>query len=107
MIIKYKTGNYEYKNNEIEIDDTKNCFLKGTNPYDGLDTFLGIWINNNKLIIAELISYRTISYQCWLSTSLYTESEIIKFCEHSKNVKIILKDDFKLELDRAKAILDM
>lgn len=36
MIIKYEITEYSSVTKEIDIPDTKNVFLKGTNPYDGL-----------------------------------------------------------------------
>lgn len=42
MVIEYETSKYIKEKQKIEINDTKNVFLQGTNPYDGLSTYFGI-----------------------------------------------------------------
>ena len=46
MIIEYEKCNFSKEQCNIEIKDLKNVFLKGKNPFDNLDTYFGIWVNN-------------------------------------------------------------
>ncbi len=107
MIIEYETNKCIKEKQKIEINDTKNVFLQGINPYDGLSTYFGIWINNNYLVIATLISGRNISYEYTSSKSIYTECDIKKYLESNKNVKVISKDDFTKQLLRVAKILEI
>ena len=104
MIIKYTKSNFAKVEQSIEIEDTKNVFLRGKNPYDNLDTYFGIWANNNTLMIVTIISYRTIDYKRYLSTNLHTENDIKHYLEYNNNVVSISKDEFKKQLDFIKNI---
>lgn len=105
MIIEYETSKFVKETKTIEIEDTKNVFLKGTNPYDGLSTYFGIWRNEEYLVIVTLISGRTISYEYSRSKSIFTEADIRKYLEHNKNVQMISKDAFIAELNKFKQII--
>lgn len=105
MVIEYKTGKYVSENKKIEIEDTKNVFLEGINPYDTLPTFFGIWTKGNCLSIVTITSYRNISYKYWLSTNGCTESHIRRYLEYNDNVKIITKNEFKAQMDYVRSIL--
>ena len=107
MIIEYETSKYIKEKQKIAINDTKNVFLQGTNPYDGLSTYFGIWINNNYLVIANLISGRNISYEYTSNKNIYTECDIKKYLESNKNVKVISKDDFTKQLLKVVKILEI
>jgi len=76
MIIEYETSKYVKEYKKLEIEDTKNIFLKGRNIYDNLPTYFGIWVNNGALSIVTIISYRNISYEHWLNPNGYPESNI-------------------------------
>ena len=107
MIIKYDKTEYSRVTHEIDIPDTKNVFLKGTNPYDGLSTYLGIWTNEKYLVVINMISNRNISYDYSLEKAGNTEMDIKKFLEHSKNVKIISRDEFQKKLNNFIEIVKM
>lgn len=107
MVIQYETSKFVKEKQKLEIEDTKNVFLQGTNPYDGLPTYFGIWINNNRLSIVTIISYRNISYEHWLSPNGYTESNIRKYLENNNNVRIITKDEFQKQISHIKSILEI
>ncbi len=107
MIIEYETSKYVKENQRIEIPDTKNVFLKGKNPYDGLDTYFGIWNNNNTLVIVTIISWRTIYYERYLNTSVYTACNIKKYLEQNENVKVITKAEFKKQIDNIRSIMEI
>ena len=40
--IEYEKNKFIKEKKDFELVDTKNIFLKGYNPYDGLKTFFGI-----------------------------------------------------------------
>ena len=107
MIIEYKNNNIKRESKKIEIENTKNVFLKGKNPYDGLDTYFGIWNNNNTLVIVTIISWRTIYYERYLNTSVYTACDIKKYLEQNKNVKVITKAEFKKQIDNIRSIMEI
>lgn len=107
MIIRYETSKYMEETKEFEIEDPKNVFLKGTNPYDGLPTYFGIWNNNNTLVIVTIISYRNISYERWLNTNLYTENDIKKYLKCNNNVKKITRNEFKEQIEHIRSIIEI
>ncbi len=98
MIINYVKNKYVKEEKSIEVENPKNIFLKGTNPYDGLSTYFGIWTNKKYLMIVTLISGRCISYEYSLNKQIYTEGEIRKYLEDNKNVKVISKNEFEEKL---------
>lgn len=107
MIINYETCKCTTEEQQIEITDTKNVFLQGTNPFDGLDTFLGIWTNKNRLLVVTLTSHRNMSYKGYLNLNLPTEDEIRKFLKSSTNVKVITKDIFKKQINNIKSMVEI
>ena len=107
MIIDYKVGKYIYENQKIEIEDQRNVFLKGTNPYDGLSTYFGIWENENGLAIVTIISSRNISYEYSRDRAIHTESNIKDYLERNLNVKVISKQEFKQKLDSIQKIIEI
>lgn len=104
-MIEYETRKFIDEKRQLNIEDSKNVFLKGTNPYDGLPTYFGIWQNNNKLSIVTIISYRNIKYASYLNTSLSTENDIKEYLRYNNNVKIIAKDEFKKQIQHINSIL--
>lgn len=107
MIIEYETSKFVKEKKQLEIPDTKNIFLSGKNPYDGLDTYFGIWNNKNTLVIVTIISWRTIYFERYLNTNLYTDSDIKKYLEQNKNVKVITKAEFKKQIDNIRSIMEI
>lgn len=107
MIIEYETNKFIKEKQKIEINDTKNVFLQGTNAYDGLDTYFGIWENKDCFVIVTLISNRNISYEYSTNKNVYTECDIKRYLENCKNVKVISKSDFTKQLSRIIKILEI
>lgn len=101
---KLKLSKEKYK---IEIEDTKNVFLKGTNPFDNLDTYFGIWPNNGGLSIVTIISYRTITYKHYLNMNLSTICHIQEYLKNNDNVKIIQKDQFEKQINHIRSIFEI
>lgn len=107
MVIEYEKYKFTKENGKIEIDDTKNIFLKGTNPFDNLDTYFGIWPNNGGLSIVTIISYRTITYKHYLNTNLSTICDIQEYLKNNDNVKIIQKDQFEEQINHIRSIFEI
>lgn len=107
MIIEYEKWKYIKGKEKLEIEDSKNVFLKGKNIYDNLPTYFGIWINNDCLSIVTIVSYRTIFYKYYLNTNLSTECDIQEYLEHSKDIEIIDKNEFKEQIDHIKKIFEI
>ena len=59
MIIEYEKCNFSKEQCNIEIKDLKNVFLKGKNPFDNLDTYFGIWVNNKPVSYTHLRAHET------------------------------------------------
>ena len=97
MIIEYTESHYINENHKIEIEDTKNIFLKGKSHYDKLDTYFGIWTNEKYLIITT-ISKRNISYNYSLDKNGYTECDIQNFLRSNSDIQKISREQFKKEL---------
>ncbi len=107
MIIEYETSKYLKEKKQLEIEDTKNIFLKGRNMYDNLPTYFGIWANNGGLSIVTITSYRTISYEHYLNTNLSTLCDIREYLRNSKNVEVIEKNEFKEQMDHIRSIFEI
>ena len=105
MVIEYETSKYVTKKQKIEIEDTKNVFLQGVNPYDGLNTYFGIWTDERYLIIATLTSNRNISYSYSVNKNVYTNADIRQFLKFNHDIKIITKNEFKEQLQKAISII--
>lgn len=105
MVIEYETSKYITEKQELEIEDTKNVFLKGRNIFDNLPTYFGIWLHDNCLSIVTIISYRTICYKCYLNPNLSTICDIQEYLRNSKDVNVIEKSEFKEQIDRITTIL--
>ena len=106
MTIQYTKSAFIKENKTIEIENPKNVFLKGKNPYDNLDTYFGIWINKGNIVIVSIISYRVISYKRYLGTNLHTEQDIREYLENNNTVLPISKEKFKEQLDYIKDIFE-
>lgn len=104
MVIEYEKCKIIKENYKIEIDDTKNVFLKGKNPFDNLDTYFGIWPNKEGISIITIISYRTITYKHYLNTNISTIYDIQEYLKNNDNVKIIQKDQFEKQINHIRSI---
>ncbi len=105
MIIEYETDEYIKQVHKIEIEDTKNVFLCGKNSYYNMDSFFGIWVNDNTLSIVTIIGYRTINYKCYLNTNISTKADIQEYLRYSKEVRVISRDEFKEQIKQINEIL--
>lgn len=107
MVIEYEVSNFVKEKRTINIEDTKNVFLKGTNPYDGLSTYFGIWTNKVYLSIVTLISGRCVSYECTMNKYINTECDIKKYLSDNRNIKIISKAEFIEKLNNFKEKIEI
>jgi len=107
MIIEYETSKYVKEYKKLEIEDTKNIFLKGRNIYDNLPTYFGIWVNNGALSIVTIISYRTITYAHYLNPNISTKCDIQEYLRNSDEVEIIEKDEFKEQINHIRLIMEI
>lgn len=107
MILDYEVSEYKTETRQIEIEDTKNVFLQGTNPYDGLPTYFGIWENKGTLVFVTIIGWRTIKYERWLNTNGYTECNVKEYLKNNKNVKAISREEFKAQIQNIREILEI
>ena len=105
MIIEYEVNNFVKEKRTINIEDTKNVFLEGRNIYDNLPTYFGIWLNDGRLSIVTITSYRTISYQSYLNPNLSTKCDIQEYLKNSKDVRVIGKSEFKEQINHITTIL--
>lgn len=105
MVIEYEKDKFLKENHQIE--DTKNVFLQGRNPYDGRNTYFGVWKNKGHIVIVTLISDRTIRYEYSLDTNIYTECYIKEYLQSNNHVDAISKDVFKEQLQRITKIFEI
>ena len=105
MIIEYTKSHYIDKKHKIEIEDTKNVFLKGKNIYDNLPTYFGVWLNDGCLSIVTIISYRTINYKSYMNPNISTKYDIQEYLKNSKDVVVIEKNQFKEQINHITKIL--
>ncbi len=105
MIIKYEIDKFIKEISQIEIEDDKNVFIRGRNPYDGLNTYFGIWSNEEYIVIVTLISDRNVSYDYSLNKNIDTEKYIKKYLEFNRNAEIISKEEFNERLQKVISII--
>lgn len=107
MIIEYNVSEYKTETKQIEIEDTKNVFLKGTNPYNGSRTYFGIWTNDNGLSIVTVVNGQNIYYEHSKSGRVYTQCDIKEYLKNNKNVSVITKAEFKEQIKYIRLLLDI
>ena len=107
MVIEYEINKFVTEKCKIEIEDSKNIFLKGQNPYDGLSTYFGIWTTEKYIVIATIISNKNISYEYSLDKNIYTTIDIKKYLEFNRNVQVITKNEFKEQLKSFLSVVKM
>lgn len=100
MIIKYNTSKFVKSIGQLEVEDTKNIFLKGRNSFDNTITYFGIWKNQNYLVIVKVLSDRNINYEYSKMGGIYTENYIKTYLEFNNNVSIISREEFKEQLKK-------
>lgn len=107
MIIEYKTRKNVTEKKQLEIEDTKNVFLKGNNPYDALPSYFGIWENRNYLVIITITGLRYMNYQYYVNNDISTNIDIKNYLEYNENVKIVTRDEFKEQIQHIKMLLEI
>lgn len=85
---------------ELNIEDTRNCYLKGNDTFDNKINYLGIWTDNIGLKVVEIRSQNMIGFDICQNKSVYTSVDIKKFMERNNNVQVISREFFRKELDR-------
>ena len=100
---KEKLLKEEYK---IEIEDTKNVFLKGRTPQKNEEIYFGIWKKSeNGNEVTATIKSRDIKFDYSIYGSIGSIVEIRHFIEANNKIEKISKDKFFKKLDTVKAIL--
>lgn len=89
---------------ELEIEDIRNCFLKGRDKYYNTQNFLGIWIDKDGLKIIE-IRKNLIGVERCENSSISTRIYIETFIKNNNNVQLISKKTFRKEIDKIINIL--
>lgn len=93
----------EIKINEefsLNIEDLKNCYLKGNDNLNNMTNYLGVWADNQGLKVIEIRNQRMIGVDISSNKSSSTYVDIQSFMKNNNNVQIISKDSFRKELDR-------
>lgn len=106
MTIQYKV-NCVKGMKQIEIEDTKNVFLKGTDFYYEHPTYFGVWNNKNTLVIVTIINWQTIKYKRLLNIDLSTDNDIIEYLKNNNNVTNITKAEFKEQMKYVQEVLEI
>ena len=84
----------------IEVEDVKNCYLKGNDNLNGIINYLGIWTDKQGLKIIEIRNQRMIGIDFCSNKSVYTYPDIERFMKNNNKVEVISKEMFRKELDR-------
>ncbi len=98
----------EIKQEEIislEIEDTRNCYLKGNDNLNGITNYLGIWTDKQGIKVVKIMNQITIAIECYKNKSVYTTTDIERFMKNNIRVKVISESEFRTELDRLINIL--
>lgn len=90
---------------ELNIEDIRNCYLKGYDNLNNLPNYLGIWSDNTGLKVIEIRNQRMIGFDVSRSKSVYTRVDIETFMKNNSNVQNISKESFRKEIDRIIDIL--
>lgn len=84
---------------ELEIEDIRNCFLKGRDNLLNTVRYLGIWTDNDGTKIVEIIEDGVyLNFSKNNSDSTRTNIEI--FIRERNNVEIISEKEFRNILDK-------
>ena len=105
--MKYNESKYISKEKTIEIENPRNVFLKGTNIFDGLNTYLGIWINGEYLVKVTIMRSNCVYYEYLQEEYVSPESTINKYLEYNQDITTISREDFEKQLDKLKTIINI
>lgn len=101
-MVKYEISKYITEEREININDTHNCFLCGTDEVYGRKSYLGIYSGTDKRLHAVVISGGCIAVnESTESHGIYTESYIRDFCKRNKNICEIERKTFEDKLKQS------
>lgn len=84
----------------IEVEDVKNCYLKGNDNLNGMINYLGIWTDKQSLKIVKIENQNTINIDSCSNKNIYVDSDIKQFMKNNNKVEVISKEIFRKELDR-------
>lgn len=90
---------------ELDIEDLKNCYLKGNDNLNNTLNYLGIWTDKIGLKVVEIRNQKMIGFDVSKNKSVYTRVDIERFMKNNSNVQVISKDSFRKEVDRIINIL--
>lgn len=90
---------------ELDIEDLKNCYLKGNDNLNNKLNYLGIWTDKIGLKVVEIRNQKMIEFDVSKNKSVYTRVDIERFMKNNSNVQVISKDSFRKEVDRIINIL--
>ena len=93
------------ENISIEVENVKNCYLKGNDSLNGITNYLGIWTDKQGLKIVKIENQKTINIDSCINKNIYVDSDIKQFMKNNKKVEVISKEIFRKELDRIISIL--
>ena len=93
----------EIKQEEIvslEVEDVKNCYLKGNDSLNGITNYLGIWTDKQGLKIVKIENQKTINIDFCSNKNIYVDSDVKQFMKNNNKIEVISKEMFRTELDR-------
>ncbi|MGN0993034.1 MAG: hypothetical protein ACI4PE_03855 [Bacilli bacterium] len=90
---------------ELDIEDVKNCYLKGNDNFNNIPNYLGIWTDKVGLKVIEIRNQRMVGLEVSSNKSVYTYVDIERFLKNNNNVQVISKESFRKELNRIIDIL--
>ena len=97
--VKYEVIKMVTEEKEINIEDTHNCFLCGTEESYGQNVYLGIYSGADDRLHTVVINRGCITLNDSMGNhSVYTESYIRDFCKRNRNIHIIKREVFENEL---------
>ncbi len=71
---------------ELNVEDTKNCYLRGNDTFNNMLNFLGIWSDKDGLKVVEITNQNIVKFDICKNESIYTSVDIEKFIQHNNNI---------------------
>ncbi len=94
------------ENIQLEIQDIRNCYLKGQDCRNNVKNYLGIWTDKKGLKIVSIFNQSAISVDYSKNPSVGTRVDIECFLKHNNRVVEISKEEFRKELSNILDLLD-
>lgn len=94
MIIDFKKQMVFTTEHYIEIEDIKNCYLRGNRDNTGFIDYLGVWQTNRGIVICKILNADTIEIELIRDIECLYYSDVKSFLVEHSPIEILTKEVF-------------